>query len=559
MATERVSRESDPVPRKGHSPRKRPLKAKFKTAARRLPRAVLWALVGLVILVMLIVIASFFVDEPMRRSIEKNMNQRLTGYTVQLPRLHFQLIGLSVTLYDLKITQQAHPDPPVAFIPRLHASVQWKEILSGHIVSDFLFDQPRIQINLPQLRKEVSDETPVKDRGWQQAAEAIYPFKINLLRVNDADFVYVDEDPKRPLHISHLSFRANNIRNIHSKDRVYPSPVHAEGAVFETGRAIVDGHADFLARPYAGIHIQYRLEKIPLDNLRPITARSNLVLKGGLLASDGEVEYAPKWKFVKVRDLTINGLHLDYIHTARTAAAESARKEKVKQAARKATNEPGVVLRLDRFDLVDSNIGLVNKTKKPDFRLFVSGANLHVTNLSNRTARGPAVARLRGKFMGSGPSVAVAHFRPEGKTADFDLDLAIENTSLPDMNDLLRAYGKIDVTEGKFSLYSQIRVKDRYLTGYVKPFFEGMKVYDREQDREKSFFHKLYEGIVGGLAKLLENRKTNEVATRVDVSGPVGGANANVWDVIGGVLENAFVKAILPGFDREVVLSKKKR
>ena len=27
-----------------------------------------------------------------------------------------------------------------------------------------------------------------------------------------------------------------------------------------------------------------------------------------------------------------------------------------------------------------------------------------------------------------------------------------------------------------------------------------MKVYDPEQDRQKSFFHKLYEMIVGGLA-----------------------------------------------------------
>ena len=155
----------------------------------------------------------------MRRSMERSMNQKLTGYSVRLPRLHFRLIGLSVTLYDLQVIQQANPDPPVAVIPRLHASVEWKQLFTGHIVSDFLFEKPRLHINLPQLRQEVSDPTPLKDRGWQQAAEAIFPFKINLLRVNDGDIVYIDEDPKRPLHIAHLTFRANNIRNIHSKDR----------------------------------------------------------------------------------------------------------------------------------------------------------------------------------------------------------------------------------------------------------------------------------------------------------------------------------------------------
>ncbi len=47
----------------------------------------------------------------------------LTGYSVRVPRLHFSLFNLSVTLSDVSVFQQAHPDPPVAFLPRLHASV----------------------------------------------------------------------------------------------------------------------------------------------------------------------------------------------------------------------------------------------------------------------------------------------------------------------------------------------------------------------------------------------------------------------------------------------------
>ncbi len=160
----------------------------------------------------------------------------------------------------------------------------------------------------------------MKDHGWQQAALAIYPFKVNLLRINDGDFVYIDQDPKRPLHVAHLQFRANNIRNIHSRNRVYPSPVHAEGVIFESGHGVVDGHADFLAEPFAGIHLLYKVSSVPLDNLRPITARANLTLKGGVLESDGEVEYAPEAKFVRVQELMVSGLHLDYVHTLATAS-----------------------------------------------------------------------------------------------------------------------------------------------------------------------------------------------------------------------------------------------
>ena len=479
------------------------------------------------------------------------MNERLTGYSVTLPKLHFQLFGLSVTLHDLTIRQKENPEPPVAFIPRLHASVHWREILSGHIVSDFSFDRPKIHVNLPQLRKEASDTTPIKDKGWQQAALAIYPFKINLLRINDGDFVYIDEDPSRPLHVAHLQFRASNIRNIHSRDRAYPSPVHAEGVIFESGRGAVDGHADFLAEPFAGIHVVYRVSKVPLDNFRPIIQRSNLILKGGVLASDGEIEYAPKAKFAHVKDISIDGLHLDYVHTAETAAAENAAKKTVKAAARKAANNPGVVLRLDRFEILHSTLALVNKAKTPPYRLFLSNADLRVSSLSNHADQGPAVAKLSGKFMGSAPAVATATFRPENKMADLSLDVAIEDTPLTALNDMLRAYGKFDVTEGTFAFYSQLRIKNGHIEGYVKPLISGMKVYDPEQDKEKGFFHKLYEMIVGGVGKLLESKKTKDLATTADISGEVGSASASVWQVIGKTFENAFIKAILPGFERQ--------
>jgi hypothetical protein len=417
-------------------------------------------------------------------------------------------------------------------------------------VSDFLFEKPRIHINLPQLRKEIADETPVKDRGWQQAARAIYPFKINLLRVDDGDVVYIDEDPSKPLHISHLAFRANNIRNIHSKERTYPSPLHAEGIIFETGRGVVDGHADFLAEPFPGIHVLYSLQRVPLDNLHPITQRANLILKGGVLASEGEIEYAPKANLTHVKNVSIEGLHLDYVHTPATADSENARKKTVKEAAKKAANNPGVVLKLDRFEILHSSLGFINKAKTPAYRLFLAGADLRVKNLSNHADQGPAVAKLTGKFMGSGPAIGTATFRPENKMADLTLDVAIEDTDLTTMNDMLRAYGKFDVTAGQFSFYSQLRIKNDHIDGYVKPLFSGMKVYDPEQDRQKSFFHKLYEAIVGGVAKLLESKKTKDVATQANISGEVGSASASPWQVIGKLLENAFIKAILPGFER---------
>jgi hypothetical protein len=84
--------------------------------------------------------------------------------------------------------------------------------------------------------------------------------------------------------------------------------------------------------------------------------------------------------------------------------------------------------------------------------------------------------------------------------------------------------------------------------GYVKPLFHEVEVYDAEQDREKGFFHKLWERIAEGLAEILENPPREDVATVADISGPVSNPGASNLQVVLNLIENAFFDAILPGF-----------
>jgi hypothetical protein len=120
------------------------------------------------------------------------------------------------------------------------------------------------------------------------------------------------------------------------------------------------------------------------------------------------------------------------------------------------------------------------------------------------------------------------------------------------MNDLLRSYGKFDVVAGMFSFFTELSVHNNHIEGYVKPLFRDMQVYDKRQDAEKSFFRKTYEKLVGGISKLLENPPRDEIATKADISGPVQNPNSSTWQVIGRLVQNAFFKAILPGFDEQL-------
>jgi hypothetical protein len=119
------------------------------------------------------------------------------------------------------------------------------------------------------------------------------------------------------------------------------------------------------------------------------------------------------------------------------------------------------------------------------------------------------------------------------------------------MNDLLRAYGRFDAAEGRFFFYSELSARNGLITGYVKPVFKDMKIYASDQEKGKPFTRKVYERLVGGVAKLLENRSREEVATKSDVSGRIDNPRVSVVDVVLRLVQNAFFKAILPGFDLE--------
>jgi hypothetical protein len=429
--------------------------------------------------------------------------------------------------------------------------VNWKALLRGRVVGDMLMDRPRVYMNLAQARKEIADPTPIKERGWQEALEAIYPLKINEFRVREGDITYQDQGPYKPLRLRNLNFVATNIRNVKSKDRVYPSEFTVEAAVFDSGHVRADGRADFLGEPNATFMGNATLARIELDYFKPITNRYNVSVDKGRLSATGEFEFGSQGRRLELQEATIDGIRVDYIHTPQTAAVEQARVTGAVKAAKAASNAPDLLVKIARLRITKGTFGYVNKMTSPPYRAFVSDADVILTNLSNQQTDGVATAKLQGKFMGSGSAIVDAKFHAEKAGPAFDLSVRITDVSMPTMNDLFRAYGNFDVAAGEFSFFSEMAVHDGAITGYVKPLFKDMVVYDKEKDKDKSFTHKMYERAVGGVAKLLKNRPHKEVATRADISGRLDNPNVKPWEVIVHLIQNAFFKAILPGLQRE--------
>lgn len=522
----------------------------------RLIRIFGWIAGGIIALFVAALLLAYATSGPLRGYLQENVNTHLKAYTVSIGQARFHPIGLALDLYDLKIIQNASADQPVAEIPHLNASVHWSQLLWGRLVGDFKIDRPKIRFDLKNVRKEQRNDLPIKREGWQQALESLYPLEIDFFTVREADLTYVDQESYKPLRLSHLNILARNIRNIRSPEHVYPSSIHLDGVVFERGRISLDGNANFLAKPHATLKAEFALEKMDLEYFRPITSRYNIAVTGGILTTDGNLEYGVRNQTYKLRELAIDGVKLDYVHLDATAEAEKQTAKQAARSARELSNKPTVTTEIARLKITNGDFGLVNKAADPKYRIFLSDTDLSVENFSNQFTKGPAKFELTGKFMGSGSSRITGAFRPEKNGPDFDLKVAIERTRMKPMSDLFRAYGNFAIEAGLFSFYSELAVKNGAVKGYVKPLFKDMKVTDKRTKHEKSLFHKLYVGIVGAISELLENPQ-KKVATKADISGALENPHTSTWQVIERLIQNAFFKSILPGFSESIPSSEK--
>ena len=247
----------------------------------------IWLIGTVVGLIIAVIALGYFIDEPLRRYTEQKLNSNLKGYTVRLGKLDLHPLRFSVDLSDVTIMQDANPEPPIVHVPRLHASLHWRALLSARLVSDVLVERPHVHINLKQIRQEATDELPVQERGWQEAVQSVTLLKVNQLQVVDGDVTYIDENPSQPLRLSQLNLRAGNIRNVRSQAGEYPSDFHLRGVIFDSGKVWLDGHADFLAVPHVAMKAQLGIENMELNYVKPIASRHNVVLQRGTLSGTG--------------------------------------------------------------------------------------------------------------------------------------------------------------------------------------------------------------------------------------------------------------------------------
>lgn len=506
-----------------------------------------WTLGALALLIVLVIAGPFLAERPLRRVAERQLNACLEGYTAQIGRLDVRPLGLSVHLRDLHIGQDAHPDPPLVRIPRVSTDLRLAPLLRGRLVASVLVVEAQVDATRAQVvRAMESASDVVKDCTLRRMLDGVHA--IDLFRLRDATVNYVDHAGARPLTVRALNVDVRNIRLERSGPEVDPSPLTVEAVVFEDGQLHVDGAADLLRQPYPAFKGRLEMTRLALDRLGSLATPYGLRVSRGTLGIAGSVEYSPDVKVVDLEYADIAGLQADYAYRKVSAGPV---KEVVREAADRAQqviNVPDVRLAARRISLEDATLGFVNEDAQPRYRVYLSDIDAQMENFTNQLTEGTMTARITARFMGSGETAITATIRPEADGPDFDLSTRIEQLDVRRMNDLLRAHGKIDVASGLVSVYSELHVKNGRVDGYVKPLIRELEIYEPRQDREKSVGQKLKEKAANIVSKLLRNRPHQEIATIAPIAGPLENPKADTWATMVNLVQNAFFRAILPGF-----------
>lgn len=209
-------------------------------------------------------------------------------------------------------------------------------------------------------------------------------------------------------------------------------------------------------------------------------------------------------------------------------------------------------MEMSRIEVKDATMRFIDLVHEPRVDVAMHDVNVVVTGLRNRPdPQGqPMKVELTGTTTGDGRLRILVEADPMAEPLEFFTTFELQDMSLPPFNNFMRAYTDTDVSRGALDLYMEATAEGGSYQGYVKPFFSDLD-FTTINDDEKSFLARAKEKTVEVVTSLLENEKSQKVATQTPFSGKFGENNVGLWETVENLWRNAFVRALREGLAGE--------
>lgn len=212
-------------------------------------------------------------------------------------------------------------------------------------------------------------------------------------------------------------------------------------------------------------------------------------------------------------------------------------------------------VKINMIEINNGSVHYVDSTSKPKVDISLRRVHVVALNLTNidTTVTLPSTVSMQANIYEGDFNLNIKMNLLE-KNPTFDMNAELKHTNLVLLNDFLKAYGNFTVSNGKFSLYTEMAAKEGKFAGYVKPLIEELKVLG-PQNRKDTFFQKIWESVIGAVGAVFKNQKKDQLATKIPVQGNFKNPKVKTLYAVGEVLRNAFVQALMPSIDYQINIS----
>jgi uncharacterized protein DUF748 len=213
-------------------------------------------------------------------------------------------------------------------------------------------------------------------------------------------------------------------------------------------------------------------------------------------------------------------------------------------------------LRINRFEITDGQVHYRDFHSEPRVDVVVDRLHVVARNLTNSLELSKTLAAsidADGQPLGNANLTLHVDVDPYQEKPTFNAAAELTHVDLTKFNDFAKAYGGFGFQAGWLSIYTELAAAKGKFVGYVKPLVTDLEIPDW-RDEDENFLQRIWGVLVGVTAKIFRNHPKERFATRIDYTGTWDDPRYSVWEIIGQVLKNTFIKAIPPRLESDVNL-----
>ncbi len=153
-----------------------------------------------------------------------------------------------------------------------------------------------------------------------------------------------------------------------------------------------------------------------------------------------------------------------------------------------------------------------------------------------------ANVEIEGRPLREGELRSKIDLDPYAAKPTFSTQLEMSELPLVKLNDFAKAYAGITFEGGTLRVATEMDAKSGRFTGYVEPVFDKMSIFNPAHDADNPIDF-IWQGIVGGLTRIIRNHPKDRFGTKVPLSGSFDDPAPEIMATVFNVFRNAFIQA----------------